>query len=182
MHERAKSLCPSTLQAGPLALPIAIAQRCYGYDYAPDCPDEAGVGDFWQRDTLTDAELGPWLGQRLSGSPGDGGMVGHCGVTPETPSTAADCRSASAGSWPLKQIGVRSLDECAAYCKAHCPRCRFVSFSTHLWHRDCSWYSACPQLELNNLGKTYRTRLVRPETQPPPGGELRGSAPAPSVV
>lgn len=116
------------------------------------------------RRRLTDTELGPWLGQPPSAlQPGDAGMVGHCGVTPEAASTARDCERARAGSWPLRQIGAHTLDECAAHCRAHCPRCRFVSFSTHPWHRDCSWYADCGQLELNNAGHTYRTRLVRPE-------------------
>ena len=106
-------------------------------------------------------------------------MRGYCGKTHRP----GDCAAGDKGFWMLNSTAASSWDAAHKACQEHClacPRCSTISFS--LRHRDCSWYSACPQLELNNLGKTYRTRLVRPETQPPPGGELRGSAPAPSVV
>ena len=41
------------LRAGPLAWPIAVARRCYGYAYDETCPDEPGVGDFFVRNTCT---------------------------------------------------------------------------------------------------------------------------------
>ena len=166
-------------EGGPLAAAIAAAERCFGYTYTPDCPLEDGVGDLWFRDTLTDAELGPWLGQpaALLTQPGEsGGVVGHCGVTgAATPGSCDGARND--GSWALAQVGVSTLDGCVAYCKRHCgARCRYVSFSAHRAHRDCSWYSRCEQLQMSDHGDTYRTRLVHAS---PPGPADAGGGPLP---
>ena len=166
-------------EGGPLAAAIAAAERCFGYSYAPDCPLEEGVGDLWFRDTLTDAELGPWLGQpaELLTQPGaSGGVVGHCGVTGAAAPGSCD-GARNDGAWSLAQIGVSTLDGCVAYCRRHCgARCKYVSFSAHRAHRDCSWYARCEQLQMSDQGDTYRTRLVH---TPPPGPAGAGGGPLP---
>ena len=66
---------------------------------------------------------------------------GHCGAT----SYGGDCASGSQGAWDANAIGVRSVQDCAAHCRAHCRRCNYVSF--HRKNSACSWYARCPRLQ-----------------------------------
>ena len=69
--------------------------------------------------------------------------AGHCGET-VVANNEQPCRSTGRhGAWDAAQIAVSSLEACAMYCLAHCPRCRFVSFSAN--NKDCSWYHSCPR-------------------------------------
>ena len=103
--------------------------------------------------------MGPLADERAS-------SIGHCGVTTD----AGDCLRGTSGSWPLASIHTRDLNGCMAHCLAHCPRCRFISFSEHRMHRECSWYFACPRLQWAFDGTSYRTVQVRktPDLLPPP--------------
>ena len=69
---------------------------------------------------------------------------GHCGETQYESRTQA-CELATSGGWSLKATGIADLAECAAWCREHCPRCRFVSYNKAT--DDCSWYEACPARE-----------------------------------
>ncbi len=144
---------------GPPAAIHRAASQCFGYQYDSGCTLEGNVGEGGYDQTLTDRELGPWLGQPLSQQPGEPGMIGHCGVT----YTRGDCMSGESGFWPMREINVTTLDECAAYCKQHCARCSFVSFSAHPRNAECSWYAHCPQLRLLMHGERYLTKQVNGE-------------------
>ena len=103
--------------------------------------------------------------------------TGHCGVTTD----AGDCQAGEHGSWNADAISVRSLQECAAHCLAHCPRCAYVSF--HAVNKDCSWYSSCGKLHYSFGGAAAVSLQVRAATSmlPPPPPPPHWSAPAHSV-
>ena len=103
--------------------------------------------------------------------------TGHCGVTTD----AGDCEAGEHGSWNADAISVRSLQECAAHCLAHCPRCAYVSF--HAVNKDCSWYSSCGKLHYSFGGAAAVSLQVRAATSmlPPPPPPPHWSAPAHSV-
>ena len=86
--------------------------------------------------------------------------TGHCGAT----EYGGDCASGSQGAWDANRIGVRSVQACAAHCRAHCPRCNYVSYRNNL---DCSWYIRCPRLQRSFGGGQYSSLAARTvEAQP----------------
>ena len=103
--------------------------------------------------------------------------TGHCGITTD----AGDCEAGEHGSWNSDAISVRSVEQCAAHCLAHCPRCAYVSF--HAVNKDCSWYSSCAKLHFSFGGAAAVSLQVRAATSmlPPPPPPPHWSAPAHSV-
>ena len=107
--------------------------------------------------------------------------VGHCGET-VVANNEQPCRSTGRhGAWDATKIAVSSLEACAMYCLAHCPRCRFVSFSAN--SKDCSWYHSCPRKHMRYGGEAYLSRQVRdvaledaPPPPPPPAWDAPSSA------
>ena len=80
-------------------------------------------------------------------------IQGHCGET----WFSGHCeRFGGQGAWRAKDLGISTIEQCAAYCRKHCSHCNYVSF--HLGSNDCSWYQACPQLQ---RGRGYQTLVVR---------------------
>ena len=80
---------------------------------------------------------------------------GHCGET-QYESRSQTCELATSGAWSLKASGIADLAECAAWCREHCRRCRFVSYNEAT--DDCSWYEECSSRHAQPLG--YRTLAV----------------------
>ena len=83
--------------------------------------------------------------------------VGFC----EQTVVGGDCALDRLGAWE----GITSMPACAEKCRG-CQKCRFVSFSREFG--DCSWYSACDQIQTEipykppGAGKSYFTLDVKP--------------------
>ena len=63
------------------------------------------------------------------------------------------------GSWALgNRTQLHTLRDCTRACRC-CAACRFVSYSDHPKHRECSWYSHCnPTLTLTITLPLHRHR------------------------
>ena len=80
------------------------------------------------------------------------------------------------GSWALgNRTQLHTLGDCMRACRC-CASCRFVSYSAHPKHRECSWYSHCNLAQLNQGGRDYVTVQVRRRGGMPSlvGGGRRG--------
>lgn len=94
---------------------------------------------------------------------------GFCRGT--TPGDEGDCSAAGPqlrmGSWDLgNRSSIRTLGDCMQACRC-CAACRFVSFSEHPEHVECSWYSDCNLRQLEQGGKGYVTVRVRHKRRGP---------------
>ena len=111
---------------------------------------------------------------------------GFCGITHEDhwlPGSNLLCLQGkdTKGSWKLsarEPIG-NLLKVCLAKCVA-CPRCHYISLSRG--DRDCSWYTACPELRTRVGGyvlehHTYQVRQVNGTTVDRVKRYLRKDAP-----
>lgn len=85
--------------------------------------------------------------------PDVGERVGYCDLTGVRDEGCL--RGRRKGAWS----NTHNLTQCFELCRG-CERCRFTSFSHQ--HRECAWFTECPQVKtaLSVLHRTYRLRYA----------------------